>query len=261
MTEPGGPVVGAIRSADSLEEAAARIRSCRAELEAGGVRYLALFGSLVHAEDRAASDVDVLYELAPGAKLASGFYEGAELKTYLTELLGRDVDLVPRERVRRELKSRIHAEAVAVIGGPDRNGPLGSRPAMSLPPREWRFRLDDMVDAAERIQERAAGRTQADLEGDAGLQDSLAWRFQVLGEAVRNLPTEVKDRHPSVPWDGMRAFRNRIVHGYFDIDPEKLWTVATDELPPLIPLLRTVRDQEAAPPNPEPPEPGPELEA
>lgn len=55
----------------------------------------------------------------------------------------------------------------------------------------------------------------------------------VIGEAIRRLPGELQERHPEVPWRPIMAVRNRIVHAYFDLDWDILWTTTTVDIPEL----------------------------
>jgi uncharacterized protein with HEPN domain len=60
---------------------------------------------------------------------------------------------------------------------------------------------------------------------------------EILGEAVRHLPDDVKTAHADIPWSTMAAVRNRIVHGYFGIDDTILFTTIERDIGPLLPRL------------------------
>lgn len=55
--------------------------------------------------------------------------------------------------------------------------------------------------------------------------------FEIIGEASKNLPKELKARYPEVPWEEMYRLRNRITHEYFGIDYEIIWDIASHYLP------------------------------
>ena len=80
--------------------------------------------------------------------------------------------------------------------------------------------LGEMIHAAERAHQLANGLTLEDLQADQLRSESLLWNFTVLGEAAAQLPGDVKDRFPNVPWQQPARLRNRIVHGYWSIDLE-----------------------------------------
>ena len=55
--------------------------------------------------------------------------------------------------------------------------------------------------------------------------------FEIIGEATKNLPNDLKAKYPSIPWEEMYRLRNRISHEYFGIDYEIIWEIATRHLP------------------------------
>ena len=91
--------------------------------------------------------------------------------------------------------------------------------------------LEEMIDAAEQAHRLVEGVTVAQLAGDRQRRDALLWNFTVLGEASTQLPPDLKERFPEVPWDQPSRLRNRIVHGYWSIDLDILHTTAQDQLP------------------------------
>jgi len=96
------------RCAVELEEIIAIIAARRAELDALGIRSLALFGSVVRGEAGPDSDVDLLVEFHRPV----GLFEFIEAKERLEAWLGRPVDLVPRDGIKRQLRKQILAEAI-----------------------------------------------------------------------------------------------------------------------------------------------------
>ncbi len=63
--------------------------------------------------------------------------------------------------------------------------------------------------------------------------DGVARNFEIIGEAVRNLPTAVKNQAPGVGWSDIIGMRNKLVHQYWGMDVEILWKVAQVDLPAL----------------------------
>ena len=59
----------------------------------------------------------------------------------------------------------------------------------------------------------------------------------IIGEAASQIPDEIQEDHPQVPWSLMRAMRNRMAHVYFSVDETLLWETATQQLDGLVPLL------------------------
>ena len=67
--------------------------------------------------------------------------------------------------------------------------------------------------------------------------------YEIMGEAVRHLPDEIKAANPDIPWATMAAVRNRIVHAYFGIDDTILFATVQEELKPLLPRLEALAAQ------------------
>jgi uncharacterized protein with HEPN domain len=57
--------------------------------------------------------------------------------------------------------------------------------------------------------------------------------LEIIGEAVRNLPQDLKNEHPEIPWRQISGMRDMLIHKYFIIDPEIVWTVVERDLPGL----------------------------
>jgi uncharacterized protein with HEPN domain len=100
--------------------------------------------------------------------------------------------------------------------------------------------LAEMIQAAERAHQLTSGLTLEELQDDQLRTESLLWNFTVLGEAATQLPGDIRDRFPDIPWQQPARLRNRIVHGYWSIDLEILHTTATDQLPAFARDLRQI---------------------
>jgi uncharacterized protein with HEPN domain len=99
--------------------------------------------------------------------------------------------------------------------------------------------LREMRDAAVAIRDLVGDRTAEEVEADALRRAALLWHFTVLGEAASQVPVETKDAHPEIAWRAATRMRNRIVHGYWDIDVETLVVTAVDDLPEMIGQLES----------------------
>ncbi len=64
--------------------------------------------------------------------------------------------------------------------------------------------------------------------------------MEIIGEAARGLTEELRQAHPEVPWRQMIAMRNVLIHGYFDIDVDLVWSVADNDLPKLAAQIRAI---------------------
>jgi uncharacterized protein with HEPN domain len=100
------------------------------------------------------------------------------------------------------------------------------------------IRLKHMLDAAEEALAFAAGRSRADLDGDRKLVLALIKLVEIIGEAAAKVSPETRLRHAAIPWEAIVATRNRLIHGYFDINLDIVWDTVTVDLPPLAADLR-----------------------
>ena len=76
---------------------------------------------------------------------------------------------------------------------------------------------------------------------DARTFDAILRNLEVIGEAASQVPLAFRERHPEMPWRQIVGLRNVVVHRYFAVDPETVWTIVTDQLPSLLPRLRELR--------------------
>ena len=106
--------------------------------------------------------------------------------------------------------------------------------------RDWRFRVRDILGAAEAIIEYTDGMTYEQFLSDRKTVDAVVRNLMMMGESVRWLPQQVQDQHRSVPWRGLRGVRNVVVHEYFGVDPRILWETCRRDLPQLVPKLEAV---------------------
>jgi uncharacterized protein with HEPN domain len=108
-------------------------------------------------------------------------------------------------------------------------------------PADDRLRLQHMLDAARRAVRFAKGRERRDLDDeDDPLASALVQRVTVIGEAAAKLGAETRSALEDIPWVDVTGMRNRLVHGYDDIDLDILWATIQDSLPPLIRELESV---------------------
>ena len=107
------------------------------------------------------------------------------------------------------------------------------------------IRIRHMIEAANAVQSFIADRRRIDLDSDRMLLFALVRAIEIIGEAASKLSPEARTVMPSVPWASIVAMRHRLVHAYFDIDRTILWKTATEEIPPLLSVLRAALKDEA----------------
>ena len=97
-----------------------------------------------------------------------------------------------------------------------------------------------MLDHAREAANMARGKTRADLDRNRQPNLALVRLLEIIGEAATRMPEEERARYPEIPWPGMVSLRNRLIHGYDEVDFDILWQIVTQDLPPLINILEKI---------------------
>lgn len=105
---------------------------------------------------------------------------------------------------------------------------------------EDQVRILHMIDAAESIGAFLAGRQRAHLDQDRMLLFAIIRAIEIIGEAAGRITHDTRLAHPEIPWSAIVGMRNRLIHGYFDIDTEIVWKTVFEEIPFLLTRLHAV---------------------
>lgn len=100
--------------------------------------------------------------------------------------------------------------------------------------------IADILESAQKIQRYTAGLSFEQFTLDEKTVDAVARNFEIIGEAANRLPAEFKTQHPTIDWDRIRGFRNRVVHDYFGIDHSIVWNIINGFLPQLVMTLSEI---------------------
>ena len=109
--------------------------------------------------------------------------------------------------------------------------------------REWRLRIQDMIDAIKDIDSFTQNKTFEDFEKERITYLAVIKSFEILGEAAHHVHSSIKSKYNEIPWRTIKDFRNRLSHGYFNIDYEIVWKAAKNTAPKLKTQLQKILDQ------------------
>ena len=113
-----------------------------------------------------------------------------------------------------------------------------------MPPRDWRNRLLDIVEASERIDRYTAGMDIDTFTANELVADGVTRNLSIIGEAVRHVPEGLQVRFPDVPWRLIGDMRNVLTQDYPAVDLEVVWQTIRDDLPPTIARIRDILERE-----------------
>lgn len=101
-------------------------------------------------------------------------------------------------------------------------------------------RLRHIVDAAAEAMAFARARSRKDLDADRQLNLSVVHLLEIIGEASKGVSEECRAAYPEIAWRKMAAMRDRLIHGYFDVNLDVVWETVTQDLPPLVAQIQRI---------------------
>lgn len=106
--------------------------------------------------------------------------------------------------------------------------------------RDINLLLEDMLESALKIKRYIEGMDYQLFISDEKTVDAVVRNFEIIGEAANRIDPDFKIRNPEVEWKRIRGFRNRIIHEYFGIDFEIVWTIIEEDIDNLIEWLEVL---------------------
>ena len=92
--------------------------------------------------------------------------------------------------------------------------------------------LNDLIDAIDRIISYTQDLSWEEFQANRITQDAVIRNFEIIGEAVKNIPEDVRELVPDIPWKSHAGMRDKLIHQYFNVSASILWeTIQVDLIP------------------------------
>ena len=99
--------------------------------------------------------------------------------------------------------------------------------------RDPQLYFDDILQAIQKIESFISGVSLVDFRKDVKTQDAVIRNFEIIGEAAKNIPEEIKSKFPEVSWRSAGDMRDFLIHEYPNVVVDIVWRTAKDDLPDL----------------------------
>lgn len=93
--------------------------------------------------------------------------------------------------------------------------------------------LFDILDSIEKIEKYTKHISEDKFFDNVQVQDAVVRRTEIIGEAVKNLPTSIKSKHTNIPWKKIAGTRDVLIHDYSGVDIDLLWEIVNNDIPKL----------------------------
>ena len=109
-------------------------------------------------------------------------------------------------------------------------------------PRDFKVYLEDILEAIGKVHRYTSGLSREDFASDEMRIDAVVRNLEIIGEASKRIPNEIRLKHPSVEWKKMAGLRDILIHEYFGIDIDIVWDIIQNKLPALEQQIKAILD-------------------
>lgn len=110
--------------------------------------------------------------------------------------------------------------------------------------RSLQLYLEDILTSCAKVQRYTLNMSLEDFVADERTYDAVVRNLQIIGEAVKQIPPEVRDQYPAVEWRKIADLRDILAHAYFSLENETLWDIVQNKVPALQKQKQLIVQQE-----------------
>jgi len=109
--------------------------------------------------------------------------------------------------------------------------------------REFLDYVDDVIDAMSKAQEFTSGMDFKKFSKDGKTVFAVTRAIEIIGEAVKKIPTSVRKHYPDVPWKEMAGMRDKLIHEYFGVNLRAVWDTIKKDIPAIKPTFEKIKEE------------------
>jgi uncharacterized protein with HEPN domain len=106
--------------------------------------------------------------------------------------------------------------------------------------RDESLYLEDILKSCEKVLRFTRGMTYKDFVHDELHFDAVLRNLEIIGEAVKNISEETRNKYPAIKWRKIAGFRDIVAHGYFGVNDETVWDIVNNEIPVLLAAIKNI---------------------
>ena len=108
--------------------------------------------------------------------------------------------------------------------------------------RNYELYIRDIINAMESIENFVEGMKFIQFKSDDKTSSAVVRKFEIIGEATKHVPDDIRQKYPLIPWKEMAGMRDRLIHFYFGIDYQLVWKAIKERIPEVEPQIRKILD-------------------